>query len=251
MKRNPFEKTTGTAPHSYTCKGSAAGGFIAAIAFVLFFIADIIAMAIFAQTKPILCAGCLGVLLLLFGIVGVTQAKINWDTWPILLFPLIGVILIVVPILEIHTQNTTGETFFTTDRIAALVSGSFLIAGVLMIIMPFLKRHFLLQRCTESVTATCIFLDSRVHHGKHGAHRVYAPKWQYTVNGTSYEHQETSYTNRYVPNIGDEQEIFVNPEQPEEMYRDNKGVFAVVLPMGIIFVAVSLLTIYMVFFKQA
>lgn len=216
--------------------GSMAGGMIAGIAVVVFFIAAVIAMIHFSKTDPPLCAACLGSIFLVFGLVGLSQTKINWDNWLVILFPIAGLALTVLPIIDRVHKNSTGETIFTDKNILGMISAVFFIAGVLMLIMPFVKRRCKLKVCTETVTATCASLDSRVVHSKHGVrHYTYAPKWEYTVGGKAYKHQENQYSNRGVPVVGEEYEILVNPYDPNEIYRHDPSGLRFMLIMGACF----------------
>lgn len=224
------------------------GEIIGGIAVVVFFIAEIVAMAIFSRTNPSLCVACLGSLLLVFGIAGVIQAKITWDSWPILIVPIVGLLLTVLPIMDHISRKNTGETFLTQDVIVLLISSGFFLIGSAMAILPLLKRHFLLKKCTETVMAKCVYLDSHINRGNRRNRRSYAPKWEYVVDGKVYEHQETIYTNVHVPNVGEEYEIFVNPQDPSQIYRHNPFAAVVSLLIGIIAAGLGILAIYSVFF---
>lgn len=236
-----------TPQNSSNNKGSA-GGILAGIAVLIFFIADLIAMVVFSKTNPSLCIACLGILFLVFGTLALTQTKITWETWIIIIVPIIGFLLTALPIADLISKNNTGQTIFTQNNIIIMVSAGLFIAGILMIIMPLLKRHFMLKKCTKKVIAKCIDIDSNIVHGNNGTRRVYAPKWEYYINGKFYEHQENTYTNVRVPRVGDEHEIFVNPYDANQIYRDNPYTLIILLLLGIMFTAAGILTFYAGFF---
>lgn len=226
------------------------GSIIGSIAVLVFFIADLIAMAIFSKTEPTLCIACLGSLLLVFGIAGAVQTKITWDNWIVIIFPIIGFLLTALPIADLILKRTEDKTIFTYKNVVVMVSFVFFTAGLLMIIMPFLKRHFMLKKCTETVMAKCVYVDSQMNSGKKGARRVYAPKWEYYIDGRFYVHQENTYTNVHVPKVGEEHEIFVDPNDPDQIYRHNPSILIIMLIMGIMFTAGGILTFYAGFFAQ-
>lgn len=97
--------------------------------------------------------------------------------------------------------------------------------GAFVMVLPILKRSIMLKRCTERITAVCTYLDKKLNRSsKGGRYYTYAPKWEYTYNGKVYQHQERNHSNIGVPKIGEEYEIFINPDDPDEIYRkDLKG----------------------------
>lgn len=222
-------------PQPYSGVDMSAVSIIAGFAIVGFFIAMVVGMVKFSKTNPPLCVSCLGLLILVFGIVAVLSTKITWDSWPVIIFPTVGALLTALPIIDMQVKKNTGETFFTDRNILAMISAAFFIAGILMLVMPFVKRHFLLKVCTLPIMATCIDLDLRLSSNRRSRSHVYAPKWKYTVNGKEYEHQENSYTNMNVPKIGSEYEILVNPYDPDQIYRNDPSSMKFMVIFGIIF----------------
>lgn len=230
--------------------GNKAKGTAIGIGVVVFFLAAVMGMMHFSKTDPPLCVACAGSVFLVFGTVGLVQSKINWDNWPIIIFPLLGLAMTALPIIDHYQKSSTGNTIFTEKNICGIISVSFFIAGVLMIIMPLLKRRYKLNTCTETITATCVYLDSHMSRSSHSHHRVYAPKWEYTVGGKVYEHQENMYTNVGVPVVGEDYEILVNPYDPNEIYRRDPYTLTFILVMGAIFLASGILIFYMGFLTK-
>lgn len=220
----------------------------AAVAVVLFFILDLIAMAVSAALYPPLCMACLGVPFLIIGISSVRKMKIDWESWPVLAFPLIGFLLTVLPVIDLVFRKITGQTIFTTANIGLMIASAFFVTGVLLLLMPLLKRYFMMQTCTEPVMAECIGIDRHLSHGEHGAEYSYAPKWRYVVNGTAYEQQESAYTNRHVPEIGEYHEIYVNPDCPAQIYRKNLFTLSVSTAVGAGSLLASLTVFYFILF---
>lgn len=229
----------------------------AALFFVFFFIAEMIAMAVFAQTKPSLCVACFGSLLLVIGLAALKD-KITWDNYPILMLPALGLVLTVVPIVDLVHKSKTGETILTQSFIILLVSIGFFIAGLLIAIMPFMKKFFMLRKCTLPVIARCISIDKtrmhRITHRRGPGHSrsvtVYSPKWQYTINGVVYERQESTYSNISVPGVGEDHEIFVNPSNPYEIYRNIPSHLGLAFFMGLMFMGGGFLALWAEFFAK-
>lgn len=94
-----------------------------------------------------------------------------------------------------------------------------IIVGVVLVLMPSVKRIIMQKKCSERVMATCVSLDRNVTTEDGQTSTTYAPKWEYSFNGRVYHHQEKLYTNIGVPDVGKEYEIFINPDDPEQIYR--------------------------------
>lgn len=115
----------------------------------------------------------------------------------------------------------------------------FLLLGIFVSVLPVIKRSVMLKRCTENIPAVCVHLNSRTNRRV----TTYAPKWEYSFNGQVYEHQELLYSNIGVPKIGDEYEIFVNPDDPYEVYRKNFRGDLFQFIFGVVFIVIGVLTI--------
>lgn len=216
----------------------------------LFIIADIIAIVIFGNSNVPLAIACMGLLFFVVGIIAVVSMKITWDSYYVLAFPLVGFFMTAFPIADIIKKKMGGETLFTDGFMLGMVSVIFTAAGALMIVMPFVKRHFMLKKCTEVVMARCIYLDSHISRDDHGSTRVYAPKWEYYFGGMVYQHQESTYSNVGVPRLGDEREIYVDPYDPNTIYRKDRSISILVLIIGAVFLFVGIGTFYTRFISK-
>lgn len=117
--------------------------------------------------------------------------------------------------------------------------------GVAATVHPIVKRNVMLKRCTETVTAVCIGLDEKISHShEHGRTVLYAPKWEYSFGGRVYQHQETLHSNIGVPKIGSEYELYINPDDPDEIYRKDKKGNAFQYLFGIVFVVFGVLAMF-------
>lgn len=220
------------------------------VAVFALFLAIVGAMWYTSKTNPLLCVAIFGAVFFSVGMIAVVKTKITWDTYPVLIFPAVGFLVLVVSVTEVLYKKNTGETIFTTDNITILVTGFFFIIGLLMIVLPILKRRYLQRVCTEPIMARCVYLDSRRETTNGRTKILYAPKWEYSVDGAVYQHQENTYTNIKVPVVGEECELLMNPENPEQVYRKGDAASGFILIMGICFMAFSAFVFYAVFFMQ-
>lgn len=115
-----------------------------------------------------------------------------------------------------------------------------LITGIFLITMPRMNRNRMLKRCTSVVKARCAGRYTR--HTSKG--KMYAPVWEYVFNNVSYRSSESVYTNLGKPKVDDESEIYVNPDDPEEIYRVNPYEFITMTITGIAAILLSIIIIY-------
>jgi hypothetical protein len=120
----------------------------------------------------------------------------------------------------------------------------FMLIGLAFIIIPLLLKRRKLNRCSEKLMATCVKLDSHISTDSDGSStRVYCPTWRFYFGGLEYNVKEKGYSNINVPKKGEERELYVNPENPREIYRKNPFVTAILVIMGAIFFLIGFLTV--------
>lgn len=217
---------------------------ITIIFFILLFTGVIFSLAIFANTKPILCAPVFGVLFLVFGSMAVKQHKLSFENLYLLIFPLVGLALIVIPIMEMQHVKNTGETMFTKRVLVYFMGSVFCFVGTLFVVTTPLKNHFMMKKCSEPVIARCTFLKERVFYEDGKRKVIYAPKWEYTIRGKVYEYQEEEYSNIDLPRLDEERLIYVNPEALEQAYRRSPKSMIFFICMGLFCIAGGLAFFY-------
>lgn len=214
------------------------------------FIGLIVLLTVFMMTEPILCMSCFGVILAVFSIMAIVQHGLNWNSWFVPLFPVVGAVLTALPIIDVIHRNSTGETIFTKRFIIVIMTIIFTFAGLVMIVVPIIKRHVNKKIYTQPIMAVCIFIKTEIMRDKDGTKILFAPKWEYTVGGKIYEYQETEYSNIDVPKIGEERQIFINPDDPDQAYRLNPGALALLICGGLMCIAFSCIMIYFEFIAK-
>lgn len=99
---------------------------------------------------------------------------------------------------------------------------------------------------TQPVNALCVYVDvdySSDHNDPHRKTKTYCPTWEYNYGGQVYKQAESVYTNIGVPKVGEERTIMINPNNPNEIFRNNKSANVFVYVIGFLFVAFPLLVL--------
>lgn len=121
----------------------------------------------------------------------------------------------------------------------------FAIIGVSLGVSNFNKK----SRCTAETSAIVINIKSQIstrrsnHHTRHT--RVYAPVFQYKVDGTEYTTDPHSYSSNCNEQIGDVVTLNYNPNNPSEYYYNGdssiKIIFIVFTSIGTVFTIVGII----------
>ena len=96
-----------------------------------------------------------------------------------------------------------------------LISLGFLFGGVYGLIYEKVVANIKKNRCTECVAATCI---DTVATGAKTKDTMYIHVWEYTTNGFTYTNPENRRYFAKRNRIGDIRDIYVNPDDPEDIY---------------------------------
>ena len=88
-----------------------------------------------------------------------------------------------------------------------------IVCGILILLMPVVYNIVKKHRCTESVSAECVYVQ--YSHGRYGDH--YRPYWSYTYNGINYNHKDL-ISHREV-SVGEMTELSIDPSAPHDVYR--------------------------------
>ncbi|WP_044973591.1 DUF3592 domain-containing protein [Ruminococcus sp. HUN007] len=96
-----------------------------------------------------------------------------------------------------------------------LISFAFLTGGAYGLIYEKIVAYLKKNRCTECVAATCI---DTVATGAKTKDTMYIHVWEYTTNGFTYTNPENRRYFAKKNRIGDIRDIYVNPDDPEDIY---------------------------------
>ena len=94
------------------------------------------------------------------------------------------------------------------------VAAGFILIGLLILFLPKLKH----LGCTEAVEATVIQVNSQK---KTGHLKNEWPTYEYTYSGVTIRYESEFRGNDAGYSIGDTETIYINPEDPEEVYEPN------------------------------
>lgn len=169
-----------------------------------------------------------------------------------IIFVLVGVAILI----------GTGINFFGTEEIMyifnekvipILLSAVFLLPGLGMLIIPRRIENKKKNRCTFPVEAKCIKIVEE-YDGEGG--RVYAPVFEFYVGGEVFTYNYDTYSALGVPNIGDTEILYVNPENYSDIYRMTPsihkkliafmGITFTIMGGGLMYIAVSDLIRYII-----
>ena len=214
--------------------------------FIIAFIGGMVGMIIASQTNPVLCVSIFGAMFAMFGIAAMFGEKKRAEdrllAWS---FTLGGLLAFVLPIIILGMKKSGRYTQQEYESYRnAIIGGAFALIGLMVMILPSLSSSMKKRRCTLPVEATCVGHNSHLssggrrhhHHHHHHRHRVYAPIWEYYIDGRTIKKAETTYTNVNVPQVGSTREIMVNPDDPEDIYRKNGSAAFVTIFVGLVFV---------------
>ena len=101
-----------------------------------------------------------------------------------------------------------------------LTLGAMTLLGTITAVGPRIASYLKKKRCTEKIRGVCIGNRWKRSSGKH--HRlVYAPIWQYIFGGRTFVHYDTVYTSPQQFCEGEGTDLYVNPNDPQDIYRSN------------------------------
>lgn len=124
-----------------------------------------------------------------------------------------------------------------------IIPSILILAGIGITIFDVLFRKRKRERCSLLVAAECVDVEKMCYEQD----TVYAPTWKYTINGLEYIIRENSYTSRKI-DIGAKKDIYVNPDNPREIFRENKpaAVGSAVVGIGIAVISAVVLIVILV-----
>ena len=232
-------------PDDLSAKNSASdkGSGVKAALIIIAFIAAIIAMAVFSQTEPMLCLAVFGALVLFVGVINLFQNGISLEAAPALIPVIVGLLCTGIPAMNVYHRSHPDSFYFTQSMVIDIILVCFIVVGAALIVIPPVVRSRSLKKCPLTVNAVCIYRNTRdavSHSGNRTRHyNLYAPAWQYEVNGVIYVTRENAFTAEDVPNIGDMRQIRFNPDAPSEIYRPLNVKTASPLIIGICFAGIA------------
>lgn len=197
---------------------------------------------IFSNTDMRISVIFFGIIFFFVGLLGFFYDKPTYRNSPLLTFCIAGLLTIGIP-TWILLSDKYPDKFepISEDSINEFAGAITIIIGLCIAVFPTLAELHKRRVCTESVIARCVELKVKRLSGssRRGSNRLYSPVWEFDFYGKTYVADENNYAaDRF--EIGEEHEIFVNPFNPQEVYREIKGMIASVLIFGVVFVAAGI-----------
>ena len=222
-------------------KGPAA--VIISILVLIYFFGSMIGIILTAKINPAITLILFGQLFFVFGSIAFIASKNKMKDIFLLLFPLIGggVMLAGGVMLSDDKELIDKLTEFAPLLLLIL----FLFIGVGITISTITKEIKAKNRCTAEVEAVVVDVKSRLSSGKN-RHRVYCPIFEYQYYGQTFQKSPDVYTNVGVPKIGDTKTVYINPNDPTDLYIKNYSATILSLILGLLFTGFSLLALFSV-----
>lgn len=210
---------------------------ILSVLILIVFFGGIAGMVVFKDIDPRITAIFAGGVFFFVGLLGAFAQKLTPRTAPILIFCVIGAIMSGIPLWLILAEKYPDSVpQLKGDLMIAVTGAVLIIIGVCIAFFPTFAELYSRRICTEQVMARCVEVKSHYVNSKHGRRKVYSPVWEFEFYGKTYTADENDYGNNRFE-VGDIQEIFCNPLNPEEVYRKIEGTILSVMIIGGVFVA--------------
>lgn len=206
---------------------------------LIWFFASLGLMIYLADVNSYYMVICLGQLFFVLGLLGLSKkAKIG------IIFVIVGLSLVIIPILMMNPNLEVNWDFV----IPIIMLCVFLIVGIGLLLLPSIIYKKKDKEFSISLTAKVIGLKET--NGNRT--KLYAPIYEYYFNNKNYRISSNTYSNVNVPNVDDVVEIKINPQDPQEVYNpgSKKTVIIILGLMGIMFIAMSCLSLYLFIFKN-
>ncbi len=205
---------------------------IISILFIIWFIASLIGMCVFAALESIYCIAILGQYFLVFGIAALASEEgLKKFNPPGIISAIVGIVIVTITCILIENSNLFVYELNWLNIIVTLFLLIFAIAGIYMIIVNIKKYKNLKENCTVLVYATIEKSDSNYNRSKNS---VYNPVYRYKYEGETYETNRVS-SNKITKEIKTPIVLKINPNKPEEFISESEK-FTYILPLGLCFI---------------
>lgn len=184
-------------------------------------------------------AFCLGQIFFVIGIM-VVYEQIKQDALqPIFfVFSIVGFFMMACGFLWQIGADAMRD--WVANMVPLLLLGLFLVVGILIVISALIGKNRQSQ-CTIAVVGKCVEVKWTYRSSGDSGTMFYCPVYEYTYNGQIYTGCEEVYVAENGVAEGEYREIFINPEQPEQIYEKGRGEAAntILLCLGLLFIAMS------------
>lgn len=201
---------------------------IFSILFLLLFFSSIIGMVYFSKTKPLMVLFLFGMQMTIFSLIFLSKGINMANLW-ILLLLIVGITLILYS--GINLWGYKYNLKFPDEWIITLVLYLFALIGGGVIFSTIYTDKIKKARCCIDVIAICVDLDKDSSDNI----IIYSPIFNYAFKKVEYTVNLNHYSNVDVPIIGMSYELFINPSNPEDIYRPSLKQYIIRIVLGILF----------------
>lgn len=206
-----------------------------AIIFIFWFLGSL-ALLLSNKDKPEIELIIFGQLFVIFGIIGIINFKVTilkGKDLILMLFPIVGITCVIIGILQILQINNINEIF------PYVISFSFIIFGILIIIGRRIYNSYLVKNCTKEVIGEIVDIDSIYDE----AHRTYTPVYEINYNGNKIRIKSDEYSNVDRYEIGRFDDLLINPSNPNEFIFPHKNGNRLVMIIGFLSIVSGIITL--------
>ena len=214
----------------------------AGIIFLIWFIVSFVGIILFSKKFPGISLIMFGQLFFGVGCFVISKTKNKLENFFLFIFPIVGFIIILVGIFMLINSPSLNKMI--TPLIPYIALGVFFLIGVGVCVFPFISDNIKRKRCTVELEAIVVDLKTRLGTSK----RLYSPVYEFYFMHITQRVCNEFYSNVGLPNIGDRQILFVNPNNPNDFIikKDSNKVFTVVIGsimmLGAIAISIFMLT---------
>ena len=168
------------------------------------------------------------------GLIFALIVKINLRTAPILIMCIVGALTMGIPSWFLYAEKYPDKVPQLTDaKIMNITAGGIMaLSGICVMLFPLLSALHKKRSCTEAVTAKCVDITVNKIKFDKSTEYVRCPVWEFDFDGKTYRVEESSFSDHENVEIGDIQEILINPLNPKEVYRKLKRSVTAVIIFG-------------------
>ena len=175
-----------------------------------------------------------GGVIFLTGLIFALTVKINLRTAPILIMCIIGALTMGIPSWFLYAEKHPDKVPQLTDaKIMNITAGGIMaLAGICVMLFPLLSALYKKRYCTQPVMAKCVrILVDKVKLSQSTSYER-CPVWEFDFEGQSYRAVESSFSDHEGVELGDIQEILIDPNDPVKVYRKLKRSIKKVIIFG-------------------
>lgn len=221
---------------------------IAGILFIIYFCAALFVGVGFAKVDKLISFTAIGSVFLVIGLSAAVKNGV--DTPMILVVPYVGLLMTGIPISMMIENKHPGTLPFSFDShgVLKIIFYSMAAFGVILLIFSPLEHIRKMSKCSQVITATCIFVNYTIKHGetangRNSSYTSYSPVWQYEINNTIYVTDEYSYSNFETSRVGTVDQIRISPNEPWLIYRPDMRKVLIKVVIAVMWILLSCVAI--------